>query len=132
MPRPEFIRCLQCGVEKHNAEFYRNKFRCKPCYSEREKARYHVPQTRQKNIRRMRARQYGLTPEEIDQMAKEQHHKCKICGEFPEKGLFVDHCHSTDLVRGLLCHYCNILLGAGRDRIEILKSAIEYLKMYRQ
>jgi hypothetical protein len=44
--------------------------------------------------------------------------------------LAVDHCHTTGKIRGLLCSKCNPALGAFNDNIEILNSAIKYLKEY--
>ena len=68
----------------------------------------------------------------------EQNHACAICKN-PEtitngvkslnkKRLAIDHCHKTMKIRGLLCHKCNVSLGALNDSIEILQSAIDYLK----
>jgi hypothetical protein len=42
--------------------------------------------------------------------------------------LCIDHCHETNLVRGLLCHDCNKGLGNFKDNIIFLQIAIEYLK----
>jgi len=54
-------------------------------------------------------------------------HVCEICGR--KDGLFrIDHDHKTGLVRGLLCHKCNIGLGCFDDNLELLKSAISYLE----
>lgn len=56
---------------------------------------------------------------------------CAICkktiGEVGKK-LFIDHCHTTGKIRGLLCHNCNIGVGGFKDDIGILKSAIEYIE----
>jgi len=35
--------------------------------------------------------------------------------------------HASNIVRGLLCHACNVMLGAARDKPEILKLGAEYL-----
>ena len=40
---------------------------------------------------------------------------------------FVDHCHDTKKVRGLLCAKCNTLLGMAKDDVSILQNAITYL-----
>jgi len=41
----------------------------------------------------------------------------------------VDHGHNGDrAVRGILCHKCNILLGAAEDDVERLAKAITYLR----
>ena len=74
---------------------------------------------------------YGITIDDYNIMFKEQNGCCWICGIHQQelvKPLFVDHCHTTNKVRGLLCQVCNTLLGNAKDNIDILKRAIEYLK----
>ena len=46
------------------------------------------------------------------------------------KRFAIDHCHKTQKVRGLLCAFCNALIGYAKDSIETLQSAIEYLKFH--
>lgn len=79
---------------------------------------------------------YGITPEQYDNMVEERGGRCDICGEIPNKKLYVDHDHSCCLgrrscgkcIRGLLCSTCNLILGTFNDDIELLKSAILYLQ----
>ena len=76
---------------------------------------------------------YGLTPDRFNSMLKEQNNKCKLClVEFDELAfnytLNVDHCHTTNKVRGLLCSLCNRGLGQFKDNIERLTQAINYLQ----
>jgi len=77
-------------------------------------------------------RKYNISLEDYDTMLNNQLGKCKICGatESNHKSsvLYIDHCHKTNKIRGLLCHHCNYGLGGFRDNIEYLNSAIEYLK----
>ncbi len=42
-----------------------------------------------------------------------QNNKCACCGDiFPDGArIHTDHCHSTKIVRGLLCHRCNVAEG---------------------
>jgi hypothetical protein len=59
--------------------------------------------------------QFGLSVEEYEQMVQAQGGVCLLCGkdgiEAGRKRLPVDHCHSTGLLRGLLCGLCNRQLG---------------------
>ena len=63
--------------------------------------------------------------------------KCAICGSEHQsnqrkESLAVDHCHTTGIVRGLLCHRCNTAIGLLKDSTEILNSAINYLNTRQQ
>jgi hypothetical protein len=63
----------------------------------------------------------------------EQQGKCAICsatksGVTRASRFHIDHCHTTGKVRGLLCAHCNRLLGSAYDKVEILESAIRYLR----
>lgn len=75
---------------------------------------------------------YGITKDEYFRMVELQDNKCKICGlsgELNKHGhLYVDHCHTQGVIRGLLCKECNILLGNCRDNTWILENAIKYLE----
>lgn len=68
---------------------------------------------------------YGLTKEQYLRMLEKQNYECMICKK--ETELFIDHDHTTGLVRGLLCNHCNFGLGHFKDDIENLKMAILYL-----
>lgn len=72
---------------------------------------------------------YGITLDEYNEMLTAQNGVCAICEEEQQgsRPLFVDHCHASTRVRGLLCHSCNLGLGAFRDRPELLDAAKEYL-----
>lgn len=75
---------------------------------------------------------YGITLEDFNRMEDEQMGLCKICaapGSSNRNGvLFVDHCHTTGKVRGLLCKDCNTALGLLRDCPARMTAAINYLK----
>lgn len=74
---------------------------------------------------------YKITPEEYDRMYNAQAGCCKVCGLHStcfDKPLYVDHCHTTEKVRGLLCHKCNVAIGLFDDDLEKIKSAIRYLE----
>jgi hypothetical protein len=77
---------------------------------------------------------YGISSEDYDTMLEEQDNKCKICFmEFNTDDTkattpCVDHCHTTDKVRGLLCPLCNRGLGQFKEDIKVLTKAINYLE----
>jgi hypothetical protein len=70
---------------------------------------------------------YGLSDEEYDTLLARQGGACAICRRRLRGRLCVDHCHSTGLVRGLLCRKCNLGLGCLVDDAASLISAFAYL-----
>lgn len=74
---------------------------------------------------------YGITADEYSARLENQGGGCACCGAKQNasgKRLFVDHCHETGRIRGILCHNCNAGIGALGDNVEGLERAIEYLK----
>lgn len=83
----------------------------------------------------------GLSWEQYEQLKKDHDDKCAICG-MPEtrlcsknKGqtlrLAIDHCHETNVVRGLLCHSCNTGIGKFKDNADIMFNAISYIEYWK-
>ena len=74
---------------------------------------------------------YGITMKQYLAMSSAQNDCCAICkkhkSENKNEKLFVDHCHKTNKVRGLLCDGCNKAIGTLGDDVDRLKSAIAYL-----
>jgi hypothetical protein len=70
-------------------------------------------------------RLYGLTWEEFQRWHELQGNRCAICEA--ETKLFVDHDHTTGLVRGLLCSNCNFGVGSLGDSAARLRRAAAYL-----
>lgn len=50
---------------------------------------------------------------------------CDIC--WKKKKLFIDHCHTTQKIRGALCRNCNAGIGMLCENPVILQRAIDYL-----
>lgn len=86
-------------------------------------------------------RRFGLSLDEINEKLKSQNFKCAICGK-PEtsidgrtgsiKTLSLDHCHSSNKVRELLCWRCNSTLGKTEDNVELLQEMINYLNKHKE
>ena len=59
---------------------------------------------------------------------------CDICGKrihwdvHKKPAAQVDHCHDSNVVRGVLCQECNVGLGKLGDTVEGLKIALKYLE----
>lgn len=72
---------------------------------------------------------FGLTIEAYDLLFKSQGGKCAICRKPPGRlRLAVDHDHSTNSVRGLLCSNCNRGIGHLQDDPEIVTAAAVYIR----
>jgi hypothetical protein len=79
--------------------------------------------------KKARAQRYHLGISQLLELEAKQNSCCAICGkQETTKTLHVDHCHSTRIIRGLLCFKCNMLLGFAEDSPTILSNAIDYLK----
>jgi hypothetical protein len=105
--------------------------RAENAYRQRRRALtpgFDAEKKRRKHLRR----EYGITPEEFENMLHSQNGQCAICGTFEadakHRRLHVDHDHITGKVRGLLCGRCNMMLGYALENTMVLEAAIAYLK----
>lgn len=71
---------------------------------------------------------FGITLEEYELMVEERDGRCDVCQE--QHPLVVDHCHSSGVVRGLLCRQCNAAMGKFGDTVDGLMRAVNYLKNF--
>lgn len=79
---------------------------------------------------------FGITLEFYNELLAKQNGVCAICHN-PEriihpstkevKALCVDHCHSSGVIRGLLCFDCNTAVGKLGDDLEKSKKVVDYL-----
>ena len=85
------------------------------------------------------ATKYGMDERDFDELMHAQGGRCAICrsqidAEMVDKRgveksiAHVDHDHTTDEVRGLLCGNCNTGLGMFKDSVRMLANAIVYLE----
>lgn len=83
-----------------------------------------------------RLHRYGLTPEQFRTMYESQNGQCMICRreliDRGHSGLQVDHSHTNNKVRALLCANCNRGLGQFCESTELLERAISYLRSYEE
>lgn len=119
--------CTKCKKHKPLEEFKFRKdqnkraTRCKSCDSLMTKVHF-----------------FGVTFETLLTFMENHNNVCGICGIKEEDaramnnrtkhyGLYIDHCHLTGALRGLLCHNCNLVIGHAKDSTPILYKAIKYL-----
>ena len=72
-----------------------------------------------------------VTIEEYETRLRNQKGTCAICetATLPKVGVFhVDHCHTTNAVRGLLCNRCNTGLGMFGESAIVLEKALCYMR----
>lgn len=150
MPRQEYVDhkvCAECGIDKPINDFWKRgsprkdgtyayRHYCKECGIEARLHKYHNEGGKEKQKERSfkhNMKRYGITPEIYKELHEQQGGKCAICeSETVSRAratynLFVDHCHTTGKIRGLLCHHCNAGLGYFKDNEKTLQKAIEYL-----
>jgi len=127
--------CNVCRIEKNISEFYGGRYKCKNCVNAAaRKIREEQPERYARYKKRaneyLKERRYGITQEEFDIMLVDQNNMCKICNtEFKStKDTHIDHCHDTNIVRGLLCNNCNLALGQFNDNTDNMDNAIRYLQ----
>jgi len=130
-------KCSKCREYKDIAEFSKNRCKkdglnqeCKICNRQSHKEARNKGHTRWHDLKK----NFGITKQEYESILKEQGYKCAICGHphVEEKGsrLHLDHCHTTGIIRGLLCKHCNLGLGHFKDNRFLLHVASSYLERY--
>lgn len=137
-------RCRSCGNAwcrewyNRNIESERARARAKPS-DDIEKRRVWNKRWAEANPDRVRyhsrkkllGKKYNMTIEEHDALFAAQGFACGACGSpspNSKKGWSTDHCHKTGVVRGILCHHCNVGIGHAKDSAETLRQWISYLQ----
>jgi hypothetical protein len=135
--------CSKCKEKKYLNLFHKEigtydgrQARCKKCQAENT-VLYREARLRGSKSYSLRSA-YGLTTSDYESIHAQQNGLCAICNK-PEtairlktpRRLAVDHCHTTDKVRGLLCAACNRGLACFRDNPDFLEAAARYLRKSR-
>lgn len=148
-PIPAIKKCTNCRFDKPINDFYKKSSGrhgymsyCKSCIDKKNleyakkhpqqvkdtSARWRMNNREKDNLRRQLA-DFGLSKAEYEARLTKQQSLCAICsGDM--RPVCIDHCHSTGVVRGLLCRACNTGLGHLRDSTQLLKKALKYLEPF--
>jgi hypothetical protein len=129
--------CSRCGEVKEVLYFSKDKQHtsgyksaCKEC------AKKDFKKWREANLQEVRVkdrflyykRKYKLSDEVAQGLVINRTGECSICGCISP--LVVDHCHTTNEVRGFICSACNSMLGYSKDNLQTLQNAINYLRNF--
>lgn len=73
---------------------------------------------------------YNMTQVQWDALFVSQGSCCAICmaTQLGGPGWNTDHCHSANMVRGILCSACNLALGLLKDDVRVLYAAAAYIE----
>jgi hypothetical protein len=138
-------KCNTCKKEKDLSEFHNSKSKsdgkqanCKQCNNEKARAwqtenydqfkKHWEKQKTAEALWKRKARRYNISVEELKLLFSLNDGTCTICKRYPSNFLVIDHCHTKNIVRGILCEKCNQALGLMDDNIEYLLNMIQYLK----
>ena len=131
--------CAKCKVEKPVSDFGFDKrygkprSYCKKCCRDIEKERRKEKGSEWYRIRNIMSA-YKVSESEAKRLRSIW--ECECCGIELTKAKsnvrcatdqVIDHCHETNIVRGVLCSACNLALGHARDSIEVLDKLKNYL-----
>jgi Recombination endonuclease VII len=144
--------CSKCLLDKSLEDFhnYKHELRCKTCISkirkeayarDREKVLARVTKYRRQNPEKIRdtklKQAYGVGIDYFNAKLKEQNGVCAGCSrDFKSEwrgrkvNMCLDHNHSTNKPRGILCIKCNRALGLFEENRKTLNNIVEYLDKY--
>lgn len=93
------------------------------CYKDDEKSKQRAWKSKLKNF-------FKITEEVYNTMLNNQQHCCAICNKHNsdfKRTLCIDHNHTTNEIRGLLCTICNNGIGLLKKDVLLINEAIRYL-----
>lgn len=118
--------CCSCSSEIHKQQMHKNP-KQRTAHRARENKRT-ADQRRKWRASHLRSK-YGMSEEDYETLLANQDGVCAICKkDQKQRRLAVDHCHTTGVVRGLLCDACNHGIGKFKDNPDLLIAAANYLK----
>lgn len=123
-PKVADTQCVWCWLERDEDSFRGNKGVTRVCRPCRDALRAGNVSMRGKTLWET----YRLGPKDLQELLRKQDYLCTICTKALGDKFHIDHCHRTGILRGLLCHQCNIGLGNFGDDTTRMQRAIEYLQ----
>jgi len=128
--------CSKCKINKNNSEFNKHSKTvdklqpyCKPC-QKTTSHEYHKTKGANKHLKL----KYNISTADKEKMIASQGFACSICRNLFDnpRSTHLDHCHTTNQIRGILCNRCNHGIGQFKDSPELLRFAAIYLEYHAQ
>jgi hypothetical protein len=130
-------RCMVCIKLQRNGKYKRNKSKFKKRSADWKSK--NVDKVQEGNLRD----KHGVSYQWYQETLNTQKECCAICKKHKSlnvkdarnnkvRNLAVDHNHTTNQIRGLLCYGCNLALGMLKDNIESAQNLVEYLRFYEE
>jgi hypothetical protein len=135
--KKKYNKEYQLKMKKETRQMYARRYyeKNKEKINIRIKKYYELNKVKRKEIRykyHLKSK-FGITLKKYKEILENQKNCCGICGnsnEYNKNNMSLDHCHKTKMIRGILCHRCNMGIGYFKDDIELLEKAKNYLKKY--
>ena len=119
------IYCLECT--RHQSRVIQRRIKKEKGFP-LVKGTYTLDERRANKRNASLKRNYGITAEDFDKILLTQGGRCALCQEIlPKEKACIDHCHNSEVIRGILCRTCNTRLGIFNDDPKFLFRAILYL-----
>lgn len=129
------IRFDQVYINPNNKSKMCLKCKIKVYYCPKKAKEYNFKYNNKRRNDRL-IKHYKLNISEFQNILSKQNNGCAICGckegeidprTKKPRSLAVDHCHNSNIIRGILCYRCNVGLGFFRDNPTFLQNAFKYL-----
>ena len=123
-------QCHECLKKKGRDRYWKNHARYKK--TARAYAKTRDPEKRYWKLLKYKFNMSDAKSWYEMQLTK-QNGRCAICESktnLHRKHFCADHNHGTNKVRGLLCSWCNRMLGYAKDNPKVLDAGAKYLKSY--
>jgi len=119
--------CIKCYDNHNHQKNYPSR-----CEKKRKYRMDYWRANRERLLDRDIERKFNLAPGEYKALVAKQNGVCAICGRPPRfrDRLCVDHSHTTEKNRELLCITCNAGLGQFYDDPNLLETAAAYLRKH--
>lgn len=124
VPGVQYCDTCSPNCSEHGRTTVETRRHCKECRAAYARDfREKNPEFKALNLRRIRAKSYGIT---LDELALyEAVTECEVCGNGGD--MVIDHNHTTGEIRGVICRGCNTALGMAQDSSDVLRKLADYL-----